>query len=60
MAYFWWGFFGREETFVQHKYAVGLNSIFLNLSLLAMLLQAVPYRWKKTVDFGIPWKHKRT
>lgn len=32
------GGFGREETFAQHKYAVALNSIFPNLSLLAMLL----------------------
>lgn len=54
------GFFGREGTFVQHKYAVDLNSIFPNLSLLGMLLQAVPYRWKKTVDFWFLWKHKRS
>ena len=54
------GFFGREETFVQHKYAMDLNSIFPNLSLLVMLLQAVPYHRKNTVDFWFPWKCKRS
>lgn len=45
------GFFCREETFVWHKYAVDPSSIFLNLFLLGMQLQAVPYWKKKTVDF---------
>lgn len=43
-------FFCREETFVQHKYAVDLNSIFHNQSLLGMILQAVPYCGKLTSD----------
>lgn len=51
MAWFLWGFFNKEETFVQHKYAVDPSSIFRNLYLLGMLLQAVPYWKKKTVDF---------